>query len=212
MKRLRVLMTADTVGGVWTYAIELIRALPDVDFALATMGRPIREVPALPNVTGFESNYALEWMDNPWCDVDRAGEWLREIAREFRPDLIHLNGYTHAALDWNLPVIVVAHSCVLSWWRAVKASDAPAAYGEYQRRVTAGLRAADLVVAPTAAMLHALGDHYPFGTPTRVIANAGDSLKFEPATKHSFIFAAGRMWDGAKNLPALDAIAPRVPW
>ena len=36
-------MTADTVGGVWTYALELARALEPhgVEIALATMGRPL---------------------------------------------------------------------------------------------------------------------------------------------------------------------------
>ena len=33
-----VLMTADAVGGVWTYAVELTRAMPEIDFVLATMG------------------------------------------------------------------------------------------------------------------------------------------------------------------------------
>src|SRR5205823_14628300 len=37
----KVLMTADTVGGVWTYATELARALPDVTIVLAAMGGPI---------------------------------------------------------------------------------------------------------------------------------------------------------------------------
>ena len=36
----RVLMTADTIGGVWTYAIDLCRALipHGVEVTLATMG------------------------------------------------------------------------------------------------------------------------------------------------------------------------------
>ena len=34
----RILMTADAVGGVWTYALELTRAMPEIDFVLATMG------------------------------------------------------------------------------------------------------------------------------------------------------------------------------
>ena len=128
----RILMTADTVGGVWTYALELIRALPQIEFALATMGAPISpaqraEAAELANVTLFPSTYALEWMNEPWQDVDDAGDWLLGIARDFRPDVVHLNGYAHAALDWPAPVIVVAHSCVLSWWSAVKNCAAPAA-------------------------------------------------------------------------------------
>src|SRR5690606_15252099 len=96
--------------------------------------------------------YALEWMPDPWTEVDIAGEWLLELSRTVRPDLVHLNGYTHGALPFPCPVIVVAHSCVLSWWRAVKRSEAPPEWDEYRVRVARGLRGADVVVAPTRAI------------------------------------------------------------
>src|SRR5690349_6682308 len=77
---LRVLMTADTVGGVWTYTCELVRALAafGVDVTIATMGREPtaaqrREADALPNARLISSEFALEWMPNPWRDVDNAG-------------------------------------------------------------------------------------------------------------------------------------------
>jgi glycogen synthase len=213
----RVLMTADTVGGVWTYAIELMRALPQIDFALATMGAPIGdqqrlEASQLTNVQLFPSTYALEWMDNPWADVDRAANWLLEIAREFDPDVIHLNGYAHATMRWPAPVLVVAHSCVLSWWKAVKQCDAPRGYAEYSRRVREGLQAADVVVAPTAAMLSSLGENYGWRGKGRVIWNARDPQLFASAEKRDVIFSAGRLWDEAKNLAALEAAAPHVGW
>ena len=120
-------MTADTVGGVWTYAIELARALEPfgVEILIATMGAPLslaqrREAEELPHVAVAESKYQLEWMDEPWDDVDAAGTWLLKLARRFKADLVHLNGYVHAALPWNVPVMVVVHSCVLSWWQSVK--------------------------------------------------------------------------------------------
>ena len=53
------------------------------------------------------------------------------------------------------------------------------------------LRAADLVVAPTAAMLDALREHYGSRTETRVIPNARDATSFEPAAKQPFIFVRG---------------------
>ena len=213
----RILMTADTIGGVWTYAMELMRALPQIDFALATMGAPITagqraEAETLPNVMLFPGTCALEWMDEPWDEVDRAGEWLLEIARSFRPDIVHLNGYAHAVLDWAAPVIVVAHSCVLSWWSAVKKTDAPPIYGEYRKRVAAGLNAADLVIAPTAAMLESLGTNYGFVGSGRVIPNSRHPRFFSPRDKRNAIFAAGRLWDEAKNLAALEAVAPQVQW
>nr|MBA3273869.1 glycosyltransferase family 4 protein [Chthoniobacterales bacterium] len=199
------------------YVLELMRALPDVQFALATMGALIsteqrREAEELPNVALFTSSYALEWMDDPWADVDRAGDWLLEIAADFKPDLIHLNGYAHAALPWEQPVLAVAHSCVLSWWRAVKNDDLPSSLTEYQRRVSAGLAAADLVIAPTRAMLETLRPNYNFFGRAEVIHNARNPQLFTPAKKQSVIFAAGRFWDEAKNLAALDAVAPHVPW
>jgi hypothetical protein len=77
-------MTADPIGGVWTYAIELSRALAarGMEIALATMGAPVcrsrrAEVGSIPNAELFENTYKLEWMNRPWDDVDAAGDWLR---------------------------------------------------------------------------------------------------------------------------------------
>jgi glycogen synthase len=213
----RVLMTADTIGGVWTYAVELIGALPEIDFALATMGASVNpaqeaQIRDLPNVTLQRSSYALEWMDAPWHDVDRASDWLLPLAEEFQPDLIHLNGYVHAALPWQHPVVVVAHSCVLSWFQAVQNRLAPAAFDEYRSRVSRGLRAADLVVAPTRAMLDSLRDNYELYGEGFVVPNGRDATLFAPAAKEPTVFAAGRLWDDAKNLIALDAAAAHVRW
>src|SRR3954469_22080404 len=101
-KPTRILMTADTIGGVWTYALELIKSLEpyNVQVALATMGAPLseaqhKEVSKLPNVVLFESAWKLEWMENPWEDVAKAAEWLLEINAAFQPDLIHLNNLVH---------------------------------------------------------------------------------------------------------------------
>ena len=120
-------MTADTVGGVWTYALELARALGehDVRIALATMGAPLtpdqhKELRPLRNVRLFESKYKLEWMEKPWPTWRGPGEWLVQIEREFNPDIVHLNNYVHASCVFRAPKLVVGHSCVLSWWRAVK--------------------------------------------------------------------------------------------
>jgi glycosyltransferase involved in cell wall biosynthesis len=215
----RVLMTTDTVGGVWTYSLELCQGLArhGVRVALATMGAPLTaeqcaSVEQLENVQVFESAYRLEWMSDSWDEVDRAGEWLCDLASALRPDIIHLGSYSHGALRWPAPVVLVAHSCVLSWWRAVKGEDAPAEWHTYQRRVEAGLAGVDLVVAPTRAMLDAILLHYRPGGATRVIANGRDPHRFTPAVKEPLVFAAGRLWDEAKNLAALDACSADLPW
>ncbi len=70
-------MTTDAVGGVWTYAMELARAAleHDCEFILACMGpapsRQQREEAArLENVRLYTAGFRLEWMDDPWEDVD----------------------------------------------------------------------------------------------------------------------------------------------
>ena len=105
----------------------------------------------LANVELRCAEFNLEWMTHPWRDVDRAGDWLLALAERTRPDVVHLNGYAHAALPWDAPVLAAAHSCVLSWWQAVYGEPAPAEWNEYRVRVGAGLQAADQIVAPSRA-------------------------------------------------------------
>ncbi len=214
----RVLMTTDAVGGVWTYAIELCRSLPEMQFVLATMGPPPsreqrREVSRLGNVTLEVGRFKLEWMDDPWLDVQTAGEWLLALEHRHSPDVIHLNGYVHGALPWNAPVLMVAHSCVLSWWRAVKGESAPAGWSNYRQAVASGIAAADRLVAPTEAMLRCVRRHYRRVPDCSVIPNAVDPEPFRGGEKKEpLVLSAGRLWDEAKNAAALAAVAPDLPW
>jgi glycosyltransferase involved in cell wall biosynthesis len=216
---LRLLITTDTVGGVWSYTSELLRTLAShrCEVLLATMGAPLSssqraEVAEIPTLTIAESLYKLEWMDDPWAHVDASGSWLMELAHDFRPDIVHLNTYSHGALPWTAPVLMVGHSCVLSWWQAVKGEAAPAEWEPYRQRVQAGLARADLVVAPTQTMLNALQTYYGSFQESQVIYNARHPADFVPRTKENFIFTMGRVWDEAKNIQILDQIAAKVPW
>lgn len=220
VKPARVLMTADAVGGVWSYSMELIQGFSrlGVKVALAVMGgRPSRaaraDVRRVSGVELHESTFKLEWMKDPWQDIDAAGRWLEQLAAQFQPDIVHLNNFAHGSADFGgAPVVMVGHSCVLSWHEAVRRTPIPAEYEEYRLRVRLGLSGASLVVAPTAAMLASLDRHYGPLAKTEVIPN-GRSLGISgPAPKEPFVFAAGRLWDEAKNIAALDAVAPKLQW
>lgn len=215
----KILMTADAVGGVWTYALELTRALEPhgVEVQLALMGPPLstaqrEEADKIANLSLFKSDYKLEWMPECWPDVRRAGEWLLHLANRLNPDLIHLNGYAHANLPWTSPVLVVGHSCVFSWWQAVRGDTPPPEWQRYKGEVTNALRRAHLVVAPTVAMLRALEAHYGKIYNGRVIANGRDKECFKPAEKQKFILSAGRLWDPAKNIERVAELASELPW
>lgn len=215
----RILLTADTVGGVFTYALSLVEALGalGVEVGLATMGAPLQRdqreaLSALPHVTVFESSFRLEWMQDPWEDVAQAGRWLLELEARFRPQLIHLNSYVHGALPWRAPLLIVGHSCVLSWWQAVHGECAPPSWERYRSEVRRGLRKAAKIVAPSTAMLAALKRHYDPLPPGEVIFNGSDAARFSPGKKEPFILSLGRLWDEAKNLRVLDQVAPDLPW
>lgn len=212
-------MTADTVGGVWTYALELAQALGNlgIEIAIATMGAPLtseqhQAINHIPNLKLFESNYKLEWMPDPWQDIDQAGDWLLQLEKHLQPDFVHLNSYIHGSLPWRTPTLIVAHSCVLSWWLAVKGKTAPPDWNHYQQAVQQGLRSVDLIVAPSQAMLSALEHHYgPLPTGT-VIPNSRNPTLFFPGDKKEIIFSVGRLWDEAKNVAILEQIAADLPW
>ena len=214
---MKVLMTADAVGGVWTYALELADALEPhgVEVAIATMGPP--PSPAQRADAGrtaatslHVSSYALEWMDDPWHDVDDAGFWLLDLANELQPDVVHLNGFAHARLAWRAPVVVVGHSCVLSWWYAVRRAPPPPHLHDYATVIGSGARAADMLVAPTHALLAEFERLYEPQCERLVIPNGRRAI--DRRAKDPFVLAAGRAWDEAKNLGTLDIAAEGIDW
>lgn len=211
-------MTADAYGGVFPYSTELVGGLAAQghEVHLALVGRaPTPDQRRLlsrsgaASVAAFES--ALEWMPDPWKEVDASCDWLCDLAHSLRPDVVHVNGYSHAAAPLGAPTVLVAHSCVLSWWWAVHGEVAPPRYGEYRERVANALGVASAVVAPSRFMLSELARWYGFAGGI-VIPNCRSAGTFEPATKEPFVLGAGRIWDKAKNLNELARVASRLPW
>lgn len=207
---MKALITTDAVGEVWNYTANLAHGLArqDVTLVIVCMGpepnaHQLRMVQNKPGISFYHRPFRLEWMNDPWEDIEKAGAWLLKIARAENPDLIHLNAYTHAVLDWNRPVIVVGHSCVYTWFEAVKGCRPPEDWSTYYQHVRRGLQSADVVVAPSIAMLRAYERIYGEFKSTRVICN-GIAQREEPVTvEEPFVFGMGRLWDEAKNVQAL---------
>jgi glycosyltransferase involved in cell wall biosynthesis len=218
-RRMRILMTTDAVGGVWVQATTLARALcrRNYEVVLVTLGPAPRsdQLDALQDVPGLRlemTDLELEWMDPEGADFARAMTQLKAVSRRVEPDLVHVNGYREAQADWSAPVVVGAHSCVGSWWRACRPGEQPdERWLPYTAKVREGLALTDDWVSPTAAFRDEIQRLYNPPTRGRVIWN-GLPLSSAKAKKEPFILAAGRMWDEAKNIPALAAAAPGLPW
>lgn len=212
-------MTTDTVGGVWAYSMELCKALQKhkVKVHLAAMGNwPSKaqqgEAEKLENVLLYKSDYKLEWMQDPWEDVQEAGKWLNSISETLHPDVIHFNNYAHMGKGWSCPTITVFHSCVQTWWQAVKGTDFPNTWNRYLEILQSSLNYSDVVVAPTQTIMEKIKANYEITAPCEVIYNGIDQSSFQPLEKKEFILCVGRIWDEGKNLLSLSGIAKTLPW
>ena len=215
----RILMTADTVGGIWDYALELSRSLIpyNCQFVLATMGMEPSRAQRLAaaevhNLTLCPSSFRLEWMEDPWTDVEAAADWLLDLEAKWLPDIVHLNGFVHGALSWRAPALIVGHSCAASWIDAVRGETPGPEWDDYRQRVALGLSAAAQVTAPSAAMLCSLKKHYGRFSAALPVYNGRSAEDFLPRHKEPLILAAARLWDEAKNLKILESIAARLDW
>lgn len=216
---LRILMTADAVGGVWVYATMLARRLCErgCEITLLTLGPPPRREQQcgwfnVPRLDLTVTDLALEWMDPEGRDFNRAQKQLAEVERRVKPDVIHLNGYREALGEWQAPVLVAAHSCVGSWWRACRGHEPrEPRWQPYLANVRRGLAAATTWVAPTAAFRDVIRELYDPPTAGHMIWNGLDRPG-RVTTKEPFILAAGRLWDEAKNINSLAQAAPHLSW
>ncbi|WNG21077.1 glycosyltransferase family 4 protein [Cystobacter fuscus] len=203
----RVLMTTDAVSGVWTDSLELCRALAarGVRVDLALLGGPLstaREMEArdVPGLVLHESP----------CQAEVWEAWLLELEEQLAPDIVHLHIASHGELAWKAPTLVVARTCPLSWGEALPGERSPERCAHHWWETTRGLRAAGCVVAPTSALLASVERHHGPFLSSRVIPPARRAEAFLPDAKEPFVFSSCRVWDGTKNLEALEAIAPRL--
>lgn len=216
-----ILLTVDAITGVWSYALELARALRPhgIETTLAVMGPPPTphqhaEASAVTKLHLQPHPAPLEWMPEPWADAGRTADWLLALEAEACPDLIHLNSFSHAALPWRAPTLVTAHSERLT---REACSPGSAVDKPYKDAIAAGLQAANYVIAPTRTMADALCQVYSptaFRCPPRVISPARCRSRFpNRITKRDFILTvAARPWEAFKNLHTLDAAAATLPW
>lgn len=210
----RVLMTVDAVGGVWRYAMDLARQLKATGTEFLFLGLGPEPGPAQRDEA--EALGELVWLD-------ALPDWLADDPSAFESlprtievlacdvDLIHLNAPTHAAgLRTALPVVVVAHSCVPTWFAAVRNDDCPQNWSWQKDLNRAGLDVADAVIAPSHSHARAMEDIYGLLPQLSVIYNGSSGARLTPSEKRDGVLAAGRWWDVGKNAAALDAAASRV--
>ncbi len=216
----RVLLTLDAVGGVWRYTLDLADALGRQGIACLLAGFGPEPSPAqraacaaIPHATLVWTGAPLDWMVTEEAALDPAAAALTALAEEWRADLLHLNLPSQACgLPAGAPVIVASHSCVPTWWQAVRGTALPPEWQFHWRRNRQGFDRADAVLAPSASHADALRAVYGAIPALRVVTNAAQPVAFAEGAREPMILAAGRWWDEAKNGAVLDAAAASTPW
>jgi glycosyltransferase involved in cell wall biosynthesis len=215
-----VLMTTDAVSDAWTYSSSLSQELASRGWmvTLVTLGPAPRKEQFLPllgdprielEITDLE----LEWQDPSGEDQERAAWYLAALEQRLNPDVVHLSGFREALAGFRAPVLVAAHSCVRSSsWACRGTEPNDAQWRHYASQVAAGLNAADLWAAPTAAFQNVAQALHAPETPGRTIWNGVDPLPLSLGEKQPFILAAGQLWDEAKNIAVLPEAMRTVEW
>lgn len=204
---MRILIVADIVGGVRTFVTELARELAVAhEVHLALIG-PHSAAPALPVASCEVAELRLEWMPDSDTDMAATAEWVADLCERVRPDILHMNTYA-AVLDPGVPVLLTAHSCVLTWWRAVHGRDAPPEWAGYRRRVESALARADAIVAPSRALARDLAATY--GQNGVRMIHPGRRVTAPARARERLAVTAGRLWDPAKNVALVAAAAPAI--
>jgi glycosyltransferase involved in cell wall biosynthesis len=115
-------------------------------------------------------------------------------------------------VNFDMPVVAVAHSCLATWWAAVKREGLSDEFRWRSDLTARGLAAADLVVAPTEAFAQATQEAYRLKRRPVTVHNGRAPLPLPDLAQQDFAFTAGRLWDKGKNAATLDRAAARLPF
>ncbi|CAO4193896.1 glycosyltransferase family 4 protein [Methylorubrum extorquens] len=213
-----ILMTADALGGVWQYSLELAEGLRrrGLSVTVALMGpapsdAALAQAEAASGARIRPTGLPLDWTAGRPEDVTGAAAAIARLARAEGADLVHLHSPALAMAAFDVPVVAVCHSCVATWWAALGSGPLPDDLAWRADLAARGCRTADRLLAPTRAFAEATRAAYGLAHAPEVVRN-GRRLPDVPSVGEpaSHAFTAGRLWDRAKNATALDRLAGRL--
>lgn len=214
----KVLITVDAVGGVWPHALELARGfgLAGIETVLAVLGPAPSQAQraaaaGIPGALLVVTDLPLEWTAAEVGAVEAAGRRIARLAADLRVDLVHLATPALAAsAPFLCPVVAGCHSCLTTWWSAVRGGPLPEDFLWRASLTGRGLSRSDVVVVPSAAFGRALSAAYGLPRFPEVVWNGRTAAagRIDPDLS-AFVFTAGRLWDEGKNVETLDRVAAR---
>lgn len=216
---MRLLITTDAVGGVWSWAIDLVSELTrmGVQTTLAVLGpsptsSQLAAADAAPGLELVVTRLPLDWTAPDAAALDAAGEALAVLARQRDVAAVLLHSAALAARGrFDVPVAAVCHSCVGTWWAAVRGGPLPGDLAWRAELMGRGLRAVDALIAPSRAFARATAAFYGLRELPRVQHNGryppAEAPSRAPTAPPRYVLTAGRLWDPGKDTETLDVAA-----
>jgi glycosyltransferase involved in cell wall biosynthesis len=218
---MHVLVTTDTLSGVWTYTQELVTGLVSrgVRVTLVSLGDiPLPEQTSwMDNLQGLEyrpTAFRLDWMQDAEQDLKDSSAYLTTLVKELKPDLLHFNQLCYGNLPVDTPRLVVAHGDLISWWKEVHGQEPKESRWMrwYREAMTRGVWHADVVIAPSVWMLDVIRNCYTRPRRDAVIYNGRNPVSFNPyVSKDDCVLAVGRMCDAGKQVGLLTQYTHPLP-
>lgn len=207
-----VLLTTDTVGGVWRYTVDLAAGFSrrGIRAIVATLGPPpdAAQRAELRDVHLVVTDLPLDWTARGPEHLAEAACGVATLADAHHVSLLHLH---EPSLRAAMPspgriTVAVLHSCLASWWEAMRGGSLPETL-RWRRTLTGdGLMRADAVIVPSRSMAAMMARLYP-PRPVHVVHNGRPAMPARLRKRDATVFASGRLWDEAKNMATLDRAA-----
>lgn len=216
---MKVLMTTYTTGMMWHYVMNLCKSLEryQVEIHLLSLGKilseeQIKQMNLLRNVHLYESSFAVDWEQSAEEENSVAKQWVESIYAEIKPEIIHFNNYVQTGGNWECPVIMAYHFCVLTWWNAVRGTDFPLSFSKYIKAMKEAISASDIIVAPSQSMLHQAQLANVTFKQTQVIHYGLEQSAKHEVEKEFMILTTGCFNNEAANCKLIADIAKDFDW
>jgi glycosyltransferase involved in cell wall biosynthesis len=158
----------------------------------------------------IETGRGLDWLATNEAEVRATAREIARLASQLGVDLIQLNQPALAAEPMPVPVIVVAHSCVATWWSANGNGAMPESFNWQTALVAAGLARGDRVVAPSRSFATDLVRAYGLRRTPEVVHNGRIPPSSIAESTQEAVLTAGRLWDRGKDVATIDAAAAEL--
>lgn len=212
-----MLLTTDAVGGVWRYSLDLAAGMDRRPILVVLGPSPSaaqRDEAAGLGLQLIDTGLPLDWTAADPAALAGVTTALQQLAAGQGVQSVHLHAPALAGPDaWGIPIVAVVHSCVATWWQAVRSGPLSHDLAWRAAATRVGIHAASAVIAPSNA--HAAATRHAYGDLAIITVHNGSDRPLSPAgvdrseagTTRS-ILTAGRLWDDAKDAAALNHIAP----